>query len=128
MAARRLARAYGASGLPAPTRGRAHEHFGLVIVSCERADLRLRPDGVMIYAADEPRLHRLEPPAIPRAEVIDELYEAVVERRPPRHDGASGLATLETCLALLASSREGREIKLAGGDPVGGRRTETAGG
>ena len=90
-----------------------HEHFGLVIVSCERADLRLTAEGVMVYGQNERRLHRLDPPKVPRSEVIDELWAAVVEGRAPRHDGASGLATLQACLAILASSREGREINLA---------------
>ncbi|HXQ14059.1 MAG TPA: Gfo/Idh/MocA family oxidoreductase [Caulobacteraceae bacterium] len=114
-ARRRLARAYGESGLPASAAQRAHEHFGLVIVSCERADLRLTANGVMVYGQEERRLHQLDPPKISRSEVIDELWGAVVEGRAPRHDGVSGLVTLQTCLAILASSREGREIELASG-------------
>ncbi|MFI4934097.1 MAG: Gfo/Idh/MocA family oxidoreductase [Caulobacterales bacterium] len=114
-AALRQARSYGESGLPAPAGGRAHEHFGVVIVSCEKADLRLTAEGVMIYGAGERRLHRLAPPKFPRGEVIDALWAAVVEGRAPLHDGAWGLATLEVCLAILASSREGREIELTHG-------------
>ena len=79
----------------------------------------------MVYGQDEGRLHRLDPPRVPRREVIDELWAAVVEGRAPRHDGASGLATLQTCLAILASSREGREIELA---PRGVPTTEAADG
>jgi phthalate 4,5-cis-dihydrodiol dehydrogenase len=127
-AALRRARAYGESGLPAATPQRSHEHFGLVIVSCERADLRLTPEGVTVYGQGERRLHRLDPPRVPRREVIDELWGAVVEGRAPRHDGASGLATLQTCLAILASSREGREIELASGSPGRTRTTEAASG
>jgi phthalate 4,5-cis-dihydrodiol dehydrogenase len=44
--------------------------------------------------------------------VIDELYAAVVERRPPVHGGAWALATLEVCLAMLQSAREDREVLL----------------
>ena len=61
--------------------GSAHQHFGTVIVSCERADLRPLPNGVMIYDDGAARLERLPPPAVPRAEVIDELYGAVVQWR-----------------------------------------------
>ena len=59
-------------------RSAAHQHFGLIVASCERADLRPVPDGVMVYGDFEERLEPLPAPAIPRAEVIDELYDAVV--------------------------------------------------
>jgi phthalate 4,5-cis-dihydrodiol dehydrogenase len=42
-----------------------------LIVSCERADLRPLPTGVMIYADEAQRLDPLPAPAIPRVEVID---------------------------------------------------------
>ena len=45
--------------------------------------------------------------------MIDELYDAVVNGTPPLHDGAWAMATLEVCLAMLRSSREGRDIALA---------------
>jgi phthalate 4,5-cis-dihydrodiol dehydrogenase len=70
-------------------------------VSCERADLRPLPDGVMIYQDGAARRDPLPPPPVPRAEVIDELYAAVVGGRPPLHDGAWAMATLEVCLAIL---------------------------
>ena len=84
-----------------------------IIVSCERADLRPLPNGVMIYQNGAARLDPLPPPAVPRAEVIDELYAAVVDGKPPLHDGAWAMATLEVCLAILQSAREGRDIALA---------------
>ena len=89
-----------------------HPHFGLVIVSCDKADLRPLPSGVMIHADGEQRLAPLAPPEVPRAGVIDELYDAVVNGRAPLHDGAWGLATTEACLAILESSRSGKEIPL----------------
>ena len=58
------------------------------------------------------RLEPLAAPKVQRAEVIDELYAAVVEGKPPLHDGDWGAATLEVCLAMLRSSREAREIAL----------------
>ena len=70
------------------------------------------PDGVMIYQNGTARLDPLPPPEIPRAEVIDELYAAVLDGKPPLHDGAWAMATLEVCLAMLQSAREGREIAL----------------
>jgi phthalate 4,5-cis-dihydrodiol dehydrogenase len=90
----------------------AHQHFGLFVVSCEKADLRPLPTGVMIYGDGEQRLERLPPPKLPRSEVIDELYGAVVEGRAPVHSGESAMATLQVCLAMLESSRQGKEILL----------------
>ena len=82
-------------------------------MSCDRADLRPVPNGVMIYQNGAARLDPLPPPTVPRAEVIDELYGAVANGEPPLHDGAWGMATLEVCLAILRSSREGRDMTLS---------------
>jgi phthalate 4,5-cis-dihydrodiol dehydrogenase len=89
-----------------------HEHFGLVLVSCDRADLRPLPNGVMIYADAEARVEPVAPPDVPRAEVIDEVYRAIIDGRPPLHDGRWGMATLEVCLAILESSRSGADVEL----------------
>lgn len=106
------ARNYGGEAFrPAPA-AQAHQHFGPLIVSCERADLRPLPTGVMVYADGERRLEALPAPGVPRSEVIDELYQAVVHGQPPLHDGEWAMATLEVCLAMLRSSREQREILL----------------
>ena len=71
------------------------------------------PTGVMIYGDAEARLDALPMPRVPRAEVIDELYDAIVHGRAPLHDGKWAMATLEVCLAVLQSAREGRDITLA---------------
>lgn len=89
-----------------------HQHFGLVLVCCERADLRPLPTGVMVYEDFAQRLDALPRPEVPRAEVINELFEAVVSGRPPLHSGAWALATMEVCLAMLQSAREQREVSL----------------
>jgi phthalate 4,5-cis-dihydrodiol dehydrogenase len=100
---------YSASAGPEPP---LHQHFGPLIISCERADLRPLPTGVMIYADDAQRLDPLPPPIVPRAEVIDEFYDAVILDRPPIHSGEWALATTEVCLAMLQSAREGAEVRL----------------
>ena len=46
------------------------------------------------------------------ARVIDELHAAIVDGRPPLHNGRWALATLEICLAMLQSSRQRRDIML----------------
>ncbi len=108
-------RNYGGSEYAAQTGAVApalHQHFGLVLVCCERADLRPLPTGVMVYGDSGQRLDALPAPEVPRAEVIDELYDAVVSGRPPLHSGAWARATLEACLAILQSAREQKEVLL----------------
>jgi phthalate 4,5-cis-dihydrodiol dehydrogenase len=107
------ARNYGGEAWQPPSQAAAHQHFGTVIVSCHGADLRPVPEGVMIYESNGQRLETLPPPQVPRVEVIDELYDAVVRGRKPLHDGAWAMATLEVCLAMLISAREGRDISLS---------------
>ncbi len=69
-AAFKNARNYGgASYQPPAAQDLAHQHFGTIIVSCERADLRPMPNGVMIYQNGTARLDPLPAPAVPRAEV-----------------------------------------------------------
>jgi phthalate 4,5-cis-dihydrodiol dehydrogenase len=84
----------------------------VLIASCERADLRPLPEGVMVYSNQEKHLEPLAPPTVQRAEVVDELYAAVVEGKPPLHDGEWALATTEACLAILQSAKEQKEIAL----------------
>jgi phthalate 4,5-cis-dihydrodiol dehydrogenase len=114
-AAAKNARNYGGSGYqPASSAPpQHHQHFGLILVSCERGDLRPVPDGVMVYRHGIAHLEELPPPPVPRVEVIDELYDAVVNNRPPLHDGRWAMATLEVCLAMLRSARNGIDIALS---------------
>ena len=90
----------------------AHQHFGTLLVSCEQGDLRALPNGVMIYQSGSARLEKLPPPTVPRAEVIDELYRAVVDGEQPLHGGAWAMATLEVLLGILRSAHEGRDVTL----------------
>jgi phthalate 4,5-cis-dihydrodiol dehydrogenase len=107
-------RAYGRLGRDAFPIGEdlAHNHFGLLIASCERADLRPTPQAVVVYGNETRHVEELPAPTIPRAEVVDELYDAAVRGKPPLHSGEWGLATLEICLAILCSAESGREIEL----------------
>lgn len=95
-----------------PTPARHHQHFGPVLVSCERADLRPLPDAVMVYGDERCERVPVPVPTVPRYEVIDELWQAIVADRPTLHDGAWARDTLAVCLALLQSAREGRDIAL----------------
>ena len=65
-----------------------------------------------VYAEFERRDVALPPPAAPRAGVLDEVWSAIVQDAPPLHDGRWGAANIAVCLAVLASSRARREIRL----------------
>ena len=106
------ARNYGGAQQSRPAGSLLHQHFGVLIASCEHADLRPLAEGVWIYADGERKLEALAPPRVQRAEVINELHAAVIDGRPPLHDGAWALATTEVCLAILQSAAEQREITL----------------
>ena len=114
-AALKNTRTYGA-GLSLATsslEGITHNHFGFVVVSCDRADLRPTPQGVQVYADSRHYLEPLAPPAIPRREVLDELIDAVRHDRAPIHSGEWGLATMEVCLGMLESAATGRDVALS---------------
>ena len=102
---------YGAAGVRAAA-GPAHQpHFGLLIASCERGDMRIGPDALLVYGDDGLREIPLDPGrAFPNKDnVVDELVAALAGT-PPLHDGAWGRATLEATLAILRSARERREV------------------
>jgi len=106
------ARNYGGADFRPPGETAAHQHFGTLLVSCERADLRPVSNGVMIYQDGSARLDAIPSPGVPRAEVIDELYQAVVHGKAPLHDAAWGMATVEALLAMLQSARDGADVHL----------------
>lgn len=106
---------YGGPGYRAApaVSGALHQHFGPIIVSCEHADLRPVPDGVWVYGHEQRRHLALPTPAVPRYEVIDELFAALRSGQVPLHDGVWARATLQACLALLESATLGRDVELA---------------
>jgi phthalate 4,5-cis-dihydrodiol dehydrogenase len=103
--------AYGSEAGPPP---RHQPHFGLMIVTCARGELRASGDGLLIY--DENGKRELALPqsaAMPgRSEVLDDMIAAVRAGRRPQHDGRWAKANVEVSLALLQSARERREIAL----------------
>jgi len=106
---------YGGASYKAPSAGSGslrHQHFGPLIVSCERGDLRPMADSILVYSDTSSETRALEVPSVPRGEVIDELYGAIVQKTPPIHDGEWARGTLEICVAMLKSSEEGRDVEL----------------
>jgi phthalate 4,5-cis-dihydrodiol dehydrogenase len=94
--------------------------LGMLVVSCERGDMRHSRHGVYVYGDDGCK--DVDVRAFTRPEkdleggatvgALLELYDAVVNGRPVYHSGAWGRATLEATLALIASARERKEILL----------------
>ena len=113
-AALKAARSFGGSAYAPPVGDsvRQHQHFGHVLVSCDRGDIKPGPGSITVYGDADRTVEELPVSAVPRVEVIDEAYAAVVSGVPPLHDGAWSLATLEVCLAILESARSGREVLL----------------
>lgn len=102
-----------AAGWPAPAPPQRHERFGSVLALCERADLELTPQGVVVHGDQGPRAVPVPLPPVQRANVADAFVRAVQSGQPPLLDGRWGLDSLAVCHALLLSAREGRDINPA---------------
>ena len=109
----KAARNYGGS-LYQPTAQTedAYQHFGPVLVSCEKADLRLTPKGLWVYGPEHETFEALPTPVYPRKEVIDELWGALREGKSLLHSGTWARATTEVCLSLLEAAQTGQAIHL----------------
>lgn len=117
-AAAKLARAYGGASPALPPAPVANEQFGLVLISCERADLRLMPDGVWTYADDGARFTPLPPPPAAQYGAIAAFAEACRGGPLPPQAGGWGIDTVKACLALSQSAHERREIRIEPEDPL----------
>lgn len=86
---------------------------GPLVVSFDKGDVRLTPNGLMVYGEEEK--WEIPLPSLPdgRDGIIDEVYQAVVNGRRPSNDGHWGKATLEVVLALFQSGKERREIQMS---------------
>ncbi len=103
-------RTYGATDAPPPA---PHaEHFGPVIVSCDRADLRLTAKGVEIWGDFERDFIPAPPDPTPRSPVLRALYEAVRHGQPPLQSGRWGADSLRICHAILSSADTGGMVRL----------------
>ena len=98
------------------------EDMGLLIVSCERGDIRHSKYGLYVY--DDEGMHDVDltPDRVmgvgQRRAELEEIYEGVVNNQPLFHDGRWGMATLEVCLAMMQSGKERKEIMLPRQRPV----------
>ena len=104
----------GYGGRHLPTEQPYQPHFGVMVVTCERGDIRVTPEGLAVYGLegrrDIPVDRGLGRPG--HGDVLDALWDAVRLGRRDYHDARWGKATLEAALAILESARERREVAL----------------
>jgi phthalate 4,5-cis-dihydrodiol dehydrogenase len=89
-------------------------HFGLIIATCERGDMRLSPNGVLVHGLSGTREI-----TVPRGtgrpgqgDALDSLWQAVRNGFPSRHNATWGRDTIEVILAVLQSAKARREVLL----------------
>lgn len=100
---------------PGERRGWVPADPGMLIVSCERGDIRQSRHGLYIYDDEGVTDRELTPAAgvAGRRAELWELYEDIVNGKPGFHDGHWGIGTLEVCLAILQSGRERKEVMMS---------------
>ena len=92
---------------------KAHEFYGLTLVSCERGDIRQSATGLVVYDDNGPRDVTFPVRSSELDAEVDEMYAAWSQDRPlSGHDIRWGKATLEVCLAMYTSAQEQREVPL----------------
>ena len=86
--------------------------LGILIVSCERGEIRQGPEGIYVY--DDDGLHELKIAAQSQSRDAElrELYDAVRGDKPVYHSGRWGMATLEVALAINESSKTHKDVEL----------------
>jgi phthalate 4,5-cis-dihydrodiol dehydrogenase len=87
--------------------------FGLVIASCEGADLRVGPEGLLVYSTQGRHEVKLDGIAGGRRVVLDELIGGIAGK-PLTHDAEWGTRNIELCSAIVASGECGQEVAMSG--------------
>jgi phthalate 4,5-cis-dihydrodiol dehydrogenase len=88
---------------------RKQDFFGLIVVACERGDIRQSPDGLYVYT-EQGREEVLMSDEELRAGEIKALVDAVRQDGPGFPDVRWGRATLEACIAMKESGQQRKEI------------------
>lgn len=89
-------------------------HFGELIVTCEHGDIRLSPNGLLVYGTTGLRELKVanSPIWAGQGNALNALWNAVRTDDRDYHDARWGKASVEIVLAILESSRRRREIFL----------------
>jgi phthalate 4,5-cis-dihydrodiol dehydrogenase len=105
----------GYGGRSLPLEQPYQPHFGVLIVTCAKGEMRVSPQGLTLYG-----LHGRREIPVDRGlgrpgqgDVLDALWSAVRLGKRDFHDSRWGKATLEVALAILQSAREHREVTLS---------------
>jgi phthalate 4,5-cis-dihydrodiol dehydrogenase len=104
-------------GAPDPN-ARRHAFFGLTVASCEGGDIRQTPTGLVVYGPEGQRQIDVAAGAsyeqrYTTAELNLMLNAWDSDAPLASHDGVWAKGTLEMCLAILESSRDGGEVILS---------------
>jgi phthalate 4,5-cis-dihydrodiol dehydrogenase len=86
-----------------------------MIATCELADLRPSPTGVLVYGHDGMREVAPDTGSSPyrlSSTTIDELLDAIAGRTPVLRSARWGRDTLRVCLAVLESTKTGKQVLL----------------
>ena len=112
-ATQKRGRGFGGATADAAERPAAHEHFGFVLASCDKADIELNAHGAILHGDTSCEELTAPTPEVRRMNVGDDFAACVLDAEAPIFDGAWGLQTLACCHAILRSSDEDREVMLA---------------
>ena len=82
-----------------------NEHFGPLIVQCERADLKIGPREIIVYKDFEKEVIPVPLTAGPREPVFKALYDSIRLGKDPVQTGHWCLGTLQVCHAVLDSAK-----------------------
>jgi phthalate 4,5-cis-dihydrodiol dehydrogenase len=97
-------------------RPRTHRHCGPLIISCETADLRPLPDGILAYEDSRSSVvHSAAPARSCEEQMIDALCRAIIDGSAPTFDGRWARDTLYVHAALLQSAEMDADVWLADG-------------
>jgi phthalate 4,5-cis-dihydrodiol dehydrogenase len=103
---------YGSAAIVSEGKPEHQAHFGCLVATYERADIRTTPDGFAIYSDDGVREVGLPASSNGRTNVIDELCGAALDGIAPVHDGRFARGTVQASLAIQQSARQRREVFL----------------
>ena len=88
---------------------RKQDFFGLIVVSCERGDIRQSPDGLYVYTENGREEVSMTDEEL-RAGEIQALVDAVKAAGPGFPDVRWGRATIEACMAIKESGQTRRDV------------------
>jgi phthalate 4,5-cis-dihydrodiol dehydrogenase len=92
----------------------------IFVVTGDRAEVRITPDGLVYYGQDHIRVIPLDTERTGRDGLVEQFYDGIVKGVRPTHDGRWAKATLEVCLAVTESGQSGREVALRHQRPLHG--------